>query len=113
MGKRLHIARRYDVEWADSAYFNWKIEEFHNLLSALGMYYTGEPWDDEFDVSKEDWRMGIDTLRNYDSLDADDRKTIDEALEALEYGREEVLQIMEHLMNQAEPDWNYIVCSFF
>lgn len=113
MGKRLHIARKYEVEWTDSAYFNWKIEEFHNLMDALEMYYTGETWDDEFEVSKEDWQKGIDTLRNYDSLDADERETIDEALEPLEYGREEVIGIMEHLMEQSEKDWNFIECSFF
>lgn len=38
MGKRLHIARKYEVEWSDSAHFNWKISEFHDLLDALDVY---------------------------------------------------------------------------
>ena len=113
MGKRLHIATKYECEWSDMTAFNWKIEEFHDLLSALNVSYTGESWDDEFEVSKDDWQRGIDTLREYDSLDDDARNDIDEALNALECVREEVLKIMEKFMEQSAPNWGYIECSFF
>ena len=113
MGKRLHIAKKYEVEWSDSAHFNWKISEFHDLLDALDVYYTGETWDDDFEVSKEDWQKGIDTLRSYDKLDADAQETIDKALEALEYEREELIRIMEQFMEQSAPNWSYIECCFF
>lgn len=113
MGKRLHVASKYEVEWSDSAYFNWNISEFHDLLDALDVYYTGETWDDDFEVSKEDWQKGIDTLRSYSKLDADAQERIDEALEALEHEREEVIEIMEHLMEQSASNWSYIECCFF
>ena len=113
MGKRLHVGTKYEVEWSDSAHFNWKIEEFHDLLSALDVSYTGESWDDEFEVTKEEWQKGIDTLRSYDTLDDDAKNRIDEALEALESGREEVIEIMEHFYEQSAPNWCYIECSFF
>ena len=32
MGHRLHIAKKFDVEYDDSAYFNWQYEAFKNLL---------------------------------------------------------------------------------
>ena len=41
MGYRLHVAKKYVVEYADTEAFNWKIFEFHNLLSACGAQYTG------------------------------------------------------------------------
>ena len=113
MGKRLHIATKYECEWSDMTAFNCKTEEFHDLLSALDVSYTGESWDDEFEVSKDDWQKGIDTLREYDSLDDEAMNDIDEALKALECEREKVLKIMEQFMEQSAPNWGYIECSFF
>ena len=51
MGHRLHVAKKYEVEYATSASFNYEVEAFHDLLSSLDVSYTGESWDDQFDVT--------------------------------------------------------------
>lgn len=113
MGKRLYVAKKYDVQYADIAYFNWHIAEFHDLLDALDVYYTGETWDDDFEISKTDWEKGIDTLRNYRKLDESARESIDEALKVLGYKREEVLKIMEKYLEKADPTYEWLEFCFF
>ena len=55
MGYRLHVAKKYVVEYTTSASFSYEVEAFHDLLSSLDVSYTGESWDDQFEVTKEDW----------------------------------------------------------
>ena len=56
MGHRLHVAKTYTVEYALPDNFNHEVTEFHDLLNSLDVSYTGESWDDDFDVYKEDWQ---------------------------------------------------------
>ncbi len=86
MGYRLHVAKVYRVEYALGDAFNHKCEEFHDLLSALGAEYTGESWDSDFEVSKDDWCKAIDKLKNLDNLeDPDEKAEITECIGKLEY----------------------------
>ena len=50
MGHRLHVAKAYKVEYALPDNFNHEVEEFHDLLASLSINYTGDSWDDDFDV---------------------------------------------------------------
>ena len=59
MGYRLHVARVYNVEYALGDAFNYKSEEFHNLLSALKVEYTGDEYDSDFEVQKDEWQKAI------------------------------------------------------
>ena len=113
MSKRLHVAKKYDVQYAEISCFNWQISEFHDFLDALDVYYTGETWDDDFEVSKTDWLKGINTLRNYKKLDEDAREDIDEALTALDYKREEIIEIMEKYLEQSDPNYDWLEFCFF
>ena len=66
MGKRLHVAKGYKVEYALGDAFNYKTEEIHYLLDACCYNewpYTGEPQDDEFEVDKEDWGQMIEVIK--------------------------------------------------
>lgn len=66
MGKRLHVAKGYKVEYALGDAFNYKTEEIHNLLDACcenEWPYTGESQDDEFEVEKEDWGQMIEVIK--------------------------------------------------
>ena len=42
MGCRLHVAKKYDVQYASIDYFNYLIEAFHYILDALEIDYTGD-----------------------------------------------------------------------
>lgn len=113
MGLRLHVARKYEIEYSSSFGFNYKVVEFHNLLMALGISYNGESWDDDVEVNREDFRHGLEKLKNYDKLDAEERTEIDEALSELDEPVEETIEIMERLLTESDQKNEYMLLAFF
>lgn len=113
MGHRLHVARKYEIEYSSSFGFNYKVVEFHNLLTALGISYNGESWDDDVEVNRENFRQGLDKLKTYDKLDAEERTEIDEALSELDEPVEEIIEIMERLLTESDQKNEYMLLSFF
>ena len=111
MGYRLHVAKEHKVHYATGDAFNYKVEEFHHLLSACDATYTGESWDSDFEVTKDDWQKVIDKLKN---LDAQEEKTeIQECIKELEYSTEEVIESMEYFLKESDPDNDYLFLSYF
>ena len=113
MGYRLHIAKVYKVEYALGDAFNYKCEEFHNLLSACDATYTGESYESDFEVTKEDWRKVIDKLRHLYDLDDNEREEIKGAVDDLASTTDEVIRMLEYYLDNAEPASDYLHLSFF
>lgn len=114
MGYRLHVARVYKVEYALGDAFSYKSEEFHNLLSALKVEYTGDEYDSDFEVQKDEWQKAIDKLRHlYDLEDEDERDEIKGAVDDLASTTDEVIEMMEYYLNNGDPDIDYLHLSFF
>ncbi|MDM8287562.1 hypothetical protein QUW57_13385 [Phocaeicola plebeius] len=113
MGLRLHVARKYEIEYSSSFGFNYKVVEFHNLLTALGISYNGESWDDDVEVNRENFKQGLDKLKTYDKLDAGEKTEIDEALSELDEPVEEIIEIMERLLTESDQKNEYMLLSFF
>ena len=113
MGYRLHVAKKYIVEYADTEAFNWKIHEFHNLLSAGGAQYTGETDDYSFEVTKEDWEMMIDKISSLDSLeDEEDKSEIEGCLADLECSKEKMVRLLKVYLDESDPDRGAMYLSF-
>ena len=114
MGYRLHVAKKYDVEYSNGECFNHKCEEFHNLLSALDIYYSGDVYDAEFEVSKEGWIEGINKLKNYDNLDEIEKDGIAEAIRFMrDYKIDELVKCMEEILERSDPNLEYLHFLFF
>ncbi len=113
MGLRLHVARKYEIEYSSSFGFNYKVVEFHNLLTALGISYNGESWDDDVEVNRENFKQGLDKLKTYDKLDTGEKTEIDEALSELDEPVEEIIEIMERLLTESDQKNEYMLLSFF
>ena len=113
MGYRLHVAKVYKVEYALGDAFNYKVEEFHSLLSACDTTYTGESYDSDFEVTKEDWKKVIDKLKHLYDLDEDTRDEIKGAIDDLGSTTDEVIHMLEYYLEHAEPDSDYLHLSFF
>lgn len=113
MGHRLHVAKKYEIEYSSSFGFNYKVVEFHNLLTALGIYYNGDSWNDDVEVNKEDFIHGLEELKSYDSLDAGERTEIDKALRELGEPVEGIIEIMERILNESDQENEYMLLSFF
>ena len=113
MGYRLHVAKKYEVEYALGDAFNYKCEEFHNLLSACDAAYTGESWDSDFEVTVDEWNKVIDTLKRIDDLDDEAKEQIREAINNLGSTADEVIHMLEYYLDKADTNDGYLHLSFF
>ena len=113
MGQRLHVAKKYEIEYSSSFGFNYKVVEFHNLLTALDISYNGESWDDDVEVNRENFRQGLEKLKSYDKLDTGQRTEIDEALSEFDEPVEKIIEIMEKLLIVSDQENEYMLLSFF
>lgn len=75
MGKRLHVQKKHVIEYADREFFNWKMEEFNDLLSELDVEVYGLDdygYGDDIEISREHLDRAIGILKKmeqYDSLE--------------------------------------------
>ena len=113
MGCRLHVAKKYDVQYASIDYFNYLIEEFHYILDALEIDYTGEVYEHDFEVSKDQWRAGMGKLATLDSQKEGVRREIEESLRRVSLTPGRMLEIMTEYLNASDPSNNYLNFSFF
>lgn len=113
MGHRLHVAKKYEIEYSSSFGFNNKVVEFHNLLTALGISYNGESWDDDVEVNREDFRYGLEKLKSYDKLDTGEKAEIEEALSEIDEPVEKIIEIMEKLLIVSDQENEYMLLAFF
>ena len=112
MGLRLYVAKTYKVEFEYGIAFNYKVSELHDLLDSLNVSYSGETWDERFDVEKEEWLKGIEALKNLDNLEASEREEIEAALEACDCTLPEAIEFFEGYYNTADPDHDYLEFQF-
>lgn len=112
MGKRLNVATKFQVEYGETENFNYKTEEFKTLLEALEIDYTGETWDDEFEVDVDDFKNGLDTLKNFKELDKDTQDAIQEALKDLECDLDEVIKTFEGYLKETDPNNTFMHFQF-
>ena len=112
MGNRLYVAKTYKVEFDYGVGFNHMVCELHDLLDALNISYSGESWDERFDVDKEEWLKGIEALKNFGNLEASEREDIANALKACECTREEAIELFEGYYNTAAPEHGYMEFQF-
>jgi hypothetical protein len=103
----------YKVEYAMGDAFNYKSMEFHNLLSACDVEYSGDEFDSDFEVSKEEWRKAIDKLKHLHDLDDDKREEITGAIEDLASTTDEVIHMMEYYLERGDSDIDYLHLSYF
>lgn len=73
MGKRLHVQKKHVIEYADSEFFNWKMEEFNDLLSELDVQVYGLDdygYGDYIEISREHLERAIGILKKMEQDDS-------------------------------------------
>lgn len=133
MGHRLHVAKKYDVQYAGGDAFNYKVDEMHNLLDACcenNYPYTGDSFDDEFEVEKSDWLQMIEAIKyvygkdstitkNDDWIDSDCIRQScinlvgDEDKPLTESELERLLSDLQYFYDNADPNNDYLHLCFF
>ena len=105
MGKRVHVAKRYEVEWGKTADFNWSDETFIDILNALGADVARDGnGGDNFEVSVSDYYDAIENLKVFISdphllSESDD---IAAGLYGLRMTAEELLGTMQRYREEAD-----------
>ena len=95
MGKRVHVLK--NCPEYGSGGFNWKQQEFKDLLDCLGCYTSGGDYADEFDCNLKDYENALSIIKLYkesgecDLLkkmlsDAGCCESVDSIKEVIEYG---------------------------
>ena len=112
MGYRLHSATRYEVKYS-AGDFNHQCEEIHNLLSSCGAEYTGDCYDSEFEVSRNDWEKVIEELKNLDSLQEEEKDEIMEAIGEMKCTLKNIIEGMEFLLKESDPNNDFLHLSYF
>lgn len=113
MGNRLHICKRHIIEYGDVEYFNYQNEEFHELMDALGVEYTGESFDDDFEIQREDFERGLWKLKNIHLLTEQEQEEIEDAARNLNLTFSDLIGILEKYLEESDPNNDYMVFSFF
>lgn len=106
MGMRLHVATKYQVEYSDIEFFNWKQLEFADLLEALCICVDPSEDTSRFDFDKDDMKMLIRKVRT-----SDDTNVL-QAIETMGEGRDKLADELQQLLDAADPNDNYIHLRF-
>ena len=109
MGKRVHVAKTYKVEYGSTEAFNWSDDKFYAILGTLGAEpnNVGAPDDalaDVFECPKEKYE---DALRNlvvyiHNPELFGDADTLKYELEQLDVTAEWLLETMQAYYNEAD-----------
>ena len=105
MGRKVHVAKRYIIEWGDCAAFNWSDETFIDLLKALGADAIRDcEYSDDFEVIESEYYDAIENLRVYisDPHMLTERDYIAEGLNKLGITAEELLDTMQRYWEEAD-----------
>ena len=119
MGKRVHVCKKYDVEYGSTEGFNWGQEGFYALLQELGaepLCDAPDGWAaDDFECATEDYDDAIANLRTYIKAPEtlENRELIASYLSALVMTAEDVLDIMESFKSEADTRDGYLHFSCF
>jgi homoserine trans-succinylase len=70
MGKRVHVCKKYVIEYSSAEGFNWKQQEFKDLLRALGCEVNDtdnteitDGFGDNFECPASDFKRALDFLK--------------------------------------------------
>ena len=117
MGKTVHVASKYEVEYGGTEAFNWKDDKFYNVLGHLGATpnNVGAPDDslaDVFECDVESYQVALDTLKQYvadpDSLEYYTADEMLEYIEACGETPESLLQVMQSYYDEADKRDGYL-----
>lgn len=104
MGKRLHVQKKHVIEYASAEFFNWKMEEFNDLLSELDVHVYGLDdygYGDNIEISREHLERAIGILKKMELDDSLETITRDngEDYDDTEVECEDVRQCIVSLYN--------------
>ena len=122
MGKRVHVIKKHQ-EYGSGEAFNWKFDEFHSFLDALGCDVCGEEYADDFECEEENYEKALNFLKAYKEKGADCKEvkkffkdayySVEELEEDLNTlgGLDYVLEAMQMFWDEREKGYGWISFS--
>ena len=123
MGKRIHVAKRYEIEYGSAEHLNWKQDEFISVLETLGCSvcrYDNEDYSaGDFEVIAEQYKAAMEQVKAYakdpenyqnEEVDTDELRDV---IEATEETAEDLLKIMQGYYEEADKHDGYLHFSAF
>lgn len=122
MGKRVHVAKKYEVEYGSTESFNWKDDKFYAVLELLGAEpnNVGAPDDtmsDIFECPAADYRDALENLRVHIESPGvyapDDQEEVVEAAKECGHTLESLLDVMQRYYDEADKRDGYLHFASF
>ena len=132
MGKRLRVHKKHVIEYADREFFNWKFQEFQELLEGLGCDTSPCAYDapDDWEVDKDDFERALDILKKAKNgakvvhdADSDCDYDVEKKIMPLihdvypndlkEEALNKIVEDMQYLYDNADKETGYIYFSCF
>lgn len=113
MGYRLHVCKKYDVQYANIEDFNWKAAEIEELFCLLAPDDYNGPYEDSgFDIDKGVFDEMLNVLVNYP--DDNDRPQVFELCKKLGYPNPtDLAKRLKEFSDAADPNNDYVHFEFF
>lgn len=127
MGYRLHVVKRQE-RFGDIEAFNWKNNEFADLLTTIGCDICGDEPYDRFECLKSEFRKAIGIVKLYsekgnlteddlpetgidpECVDIDDiNEILSSTKDELGYTPNELVRVMEQFLSESDPEGDYII----
>lgn len=111
MGKRVHVAKKYEVEYGSTESFNYKDDKFYDILLMLGAEpnNVGAPDDtmsDIFECPVNDYRDALENLKVHiespEVYQPEDHEEIVEAAREAGHTLESLLDVMQRYYDEAD-----------
>ena len=121
MGLRVHVIKKH-ADYGTAEAFNYRYEDFHNFLDAMGCDVTGDEEDRDFECEEGKYKVALDILKAYKKHPKSkkvqeffeewglDESELNDYLEDLG-GLDEVIEAMSAFWNQREKGFGYISFS--
>lgn len=114
MGKRVHVVSKRE-EYGRTDAFNWCFTSFADLLGALGDgLYEEENGEglSRFEMPKDEYKKVLKKLKDFDSLDEDEKEDAQCYLDELgENSLEYTIEVMESFLRDCDKESDYIIFS--
>lgn len=114
MGNRLHVCKKYDVEFANISDFNWKTQGVENLFAYFSDYYT-DINANIFDYAENDFWNMVKTFKDYAVLESEKvKKDLKKLSEDVGYDDPtELGEVLEEFYKAADTSDGFIHFSMF
>lgn len=114
MKARLHVAKKFDVQWGDHASFaNNHIKEFILLARLCNVNYSGDVYYDIIAIDQESYRRMIDKLKHTERFSEREMNMLNSILEDGRSSVGELVECLEKYLEEADLSDGYLHFRFF